>query len=291
LNAPFDKRVTPARADLAAASLKGRIAAERYADAVARRCAWPVAPLTFSPAADARQESQLLFGEGFAVYEEKDGWAWGQAELDGYVGYVPAAALDAPLAPTHLVVAARSHLYPGPDLKLRAGAALGMGARVRVAESAKGFSRLATGGWLYGRHLAPLDRREPDYVKTGLALLGVPYLWGGRSAEGLDCSGFVQLVLARAGIAAPRDSDQQRDALGEPIEPRDDWSRVRHGDLVFFPGHVGVAVEGWRFLHANAFHMAVTLEDFSDVLERAHAFAQIGVTCIRRLTPPGAARD
>lgn len=285
----FDRRITPARADLAAASLKGRIEAARYVEGVARRCARPVAPLTFSPAIDARQESQLLFGERFVVYEEKDGWAWGQAALDGYVGYVEAAALAGPEEATHAVAVARSHLYPGPDLKLRAAAALGMGAQVRVVEQARGFSRLATGGWLYGRHLVPTGRREPDYVKTGMSLLGVPYLWGGRSADGLDCSGFVQLVLARAGISAPRDSDQQGDALGEPIEPRDDWSRVRHGDFVFFPGHVGIAVEGWRFLHANAFHMAVTLDDFSDVLDRAHAFAQIGVTCIRRLTPPGGA--
>lgn len=280
----FDRRITPARADLAAASLKGRVEAARYAEGVARQCARPVAPLTFSPAADARQESQLLYGERFVAYEERDGWAWGQAELDGYVGYVEATALTEPTEATHLVAAPRSHLYPSPDLKLRAGPALGMGARVRIVEHARGFSRLASGGWLYGRHLAPLGRPEPDYVKSGMSLLGVPYLWGGRSAEGLDCSGFVQLVLARAGISAPRDSDQQRDALGEPIQPRDDWSRVRHGDFVFFPGHVGIAVEGWRFLHANAFHMAVTLDDFSDVLDRAHAFAQIGVTCIRRLT-------
>jgi cell wall-associated NlpC family hydrolase len=286
MNAPFDRRVTPARADLAAASLKGRVEATRYAEGARRQCAQPVAPLTFEPAADARQQSQLLFGERFTVYEEKDGWAWGQAELDGYVGYVPAAMLGEASEPTHAVTARSSHLYPGPDLKLRAGPALGMGARVRAVEQARGFSRLDGGGWLYARHLAPLGRTEPDYVKTGLALLGVPYLWGGRSSEGLDCSGFVQLALTRAGIACPRDSDQQRDALGAPIEPRDDWSRVRHGDLVFFPGHVGFAVEGWKFLHANAFHMAVALEDFSDVLERSHAFAQIGVTCVRRLTPP-----
>ena len=284
MTGPVDRRVTPARADLAAASLTGRVEAARYVEGVVRQCAQPSAPLTFEPAADARQQSQLLFGERFKVYEEKDGWAWGQAELDGYVGYLPAAALGEAREATHIVAARSSHLYPGPDLKLRAGPALSMGARVRVVEQAKGFSRLEGGGWLYSRHLSPLDLLERDYVKTGLSLLGVPYLWGGRSSEGLDCSGFVQLALLRAGIACPRDSDQQRDALGQPIEPRDDWSRVRHGDLVFFPGHVGFAVEGWKFLHANAFHMAVALEDFSDVLERSHAFAQIGVTCIRRLT-------
>jgi cell wall-associated NlpC family hydrolase len=285
MNAPYDRRVTAARADLAAASLKGSVEAPRYVEGVLRRCTQPVAPLTFEPAADARQQSQLLFGERFTVYEEKDGWAWGQAQLDGYVGYLPAAALGDPVEPTHVVSARSSHLYPGPDLKLRAGPALSMGAQVRVVEEAKGFSQLAGGGWLYGRHLSPLGRLEADYVTTALSLLGVPYLWGGRSAEGLDCSGFVQLALLRAGIACPRDSDQQRDALGQAIEPRDDWSRVRHGDVVFFPGHVGFAVEGWKFLHANAFHMAVALEDFSDVLERSHAFAQIGVTCIRRLAP------
>jgi cell wall-associated NlpC family hydrolase len=281
----WDKRVTPARADLAAASLKGRIEAPRYIEGVVRQCVRPVAPLTFEPANEARQQSQLVFGERFTVYEEAEGWSWGQAELDDYVGYVPTAALGEPREPTHVLAARSSHLYPGPDLKLRAGVALSMGARVQVVEQQKGFSRLVGGGWLYGRHLSPIGRVEPDYVKTGMALIGAPYLWGGRSAEGLDCSGFVQLALGRAGIACPRDSDQQRDGLGRAIEPRDDWSRVRHGDLVFFPGHVGFAVEGWKFLHANAFHMAVALEDFSDVLERSHSFAQIGVTCIRRLSP------
>lgn len=286
MSAPYDKRVTPARPDLAAASLKGCVTAERYVEGTERQCLVPTAALTFEPAADARQQSQLVLGERFTVYEERDGWAWGQAAHDGYVGYVPAAALGAPVEPTHVVTAPRSHLYPGPDLKLRAGPALSMGARVRVLETAKGFCRLETGGWLYGRHLAPVGSFEPDYVRTGLRLLGVPYLWGGRSAEGLDCSGFVQLVLARAGLPCPRDSDQQREALGAPLEPKDDWSRVRHGDFVFFPGHVGIFVDGWKFLHANAFHMAVTLDDFSDVLERSHAFAQIGVTCIRRLPNP-----
>ena len=282
----WDKRVTPVRSDLAAASLKGRVEAPRYAEGVLRQCSAPVAPLTFEPEPEARQQSQLVFGERFTVYEEKDGWAWGQAETDGYVGYLPAAALGEPTEPTHVVSARSSHLYPGPDLKLRAGAALSMGSRVRAVEQTKGFTRLAGGGWLYGRHLSHIHRHEPDYVATAMALIGVPYLWGGRSAEGLDCSGLVQLALLRAGIGCPRDSDQQRDGPGQAIEPRDDWSRVRHGDLVFFPGHVGFAVEGWKFLHANAFHMAVALEDFSEVLERSHAFAQIGITCIRRLTPP-----
>ena len=285
MNAPLDKRVTPARADLAAASLKGRVEAARFVEGASRRCVAPVAPLTFEPAAEARQQSQLLFGEPFTVYEEKDGWAWGQGELDGYVGYVASAALAEPCEPTHQVAARSSHLFPGPDLKLRVGPALSMGARVRVVEQSKGFCRIEAGGWLFGRHLAPLGRVAPDYVATAMTLLGAPYLWGGRSSEGLDCSGFVQLALSRAGVACPRDSDQQRDSVGEAIAPRDDWSRVRHGDLVFFPGHVGFAVEGWKFLHANAFHMAVALEDFSDVLERSHAFAQMGVTCIRRLAP------
>lgn len=279
----FDSRTTPVRDDLAAAHLRNRVQRPRYAEGETRQVAVPVLPLGFRPGADARLESQLLFGEGFTVYDEAEGWAWGQSALDGYVGYVPADGLAAELTrPSHAVAATTSHLYPDADLKQRPLAQLSLASRVEVVEERAGYCRLAGGGWLFAKHLAPLDEPAPDYIGTGLRLLGVPYLWGGRSAQGVDCSGFLQLVLQRAGIACPRDTDQQAEALGDAVPEPYEPAALKHGDLVFFPGHVGIVLDGGRFLHANAFDMAVAVHPLDEVLARADA-AGAGVSGARRL--------
>lgn len=281
----FDPRTTPVREDLVAAHLADRFPRPRRAEGETRQVGVPVLPLAFATGAEARRESELLFGEGFTVYDEADGWAWGQSALDGYVGWVPAAGLTAEIVATsHLVAVPASHLYPVPDLKRRPTARLGFASRVGVVDERAGFAEIAGGGWLYARHLAPLGRPAEDYVATGLNLLGVPYLWGGRSVDGLDCSGFLQLVLQRAGIPCPRDTDQQAAAVGTALAMPDDPAVLGHGDLAFFPGHVGIVLEGGRFLHANAFDMAVSVHRLADVLERADAAGQ-GLNAVRRLRP------
>lgn len=283
----FDPRVTPVREDLAAAHLKDRFERPRYAKGQARRVGVPVLALSFAPGAAARRESELLFGEPFNVYDEADGWAWGQSVLDGYVGWVETAGLTGVLTqPTHLVAVAASHLYPGPDLKLRPLARLSFASQVAVAETADGYCRIA-GGWLFAKHLAAFDSPVADYVTTGLGLLGVPYLWGGRSSLGLDCSGFIQLVLQRAGIDCPRDTDQQALAVGETLVGAIEPAQLRHGDLVFFPGHVGIVLDGGRFLHANAFDMAVTVHELDAVLARAEA-SGLPASGVRRIWRDGA---
>lgn len=287
----FDPRATPVRDDLAAAHLKDRFPRPRLVEGETRQVKVPVLPLGFRPANDARLETELLFGEGFTVYEEADGWAWGQAALDGYVGYVPAAGLTAELSrSTHVVAAAASHLFPEPDLKRRPLARFSLASRVAVEDETDGYCRIAGGGWLFAKHLVPLDRVAPDYVATGLRLLGLPYLWGGRSSLGVDCSGFLQLLLQRAGIACPRDTDQQAAALGEALPAPHDPAGLRHGDLVFFPGHVGIVLKGGQFLHANAFDMAVTVHVLDDVLKQAAA-AAAGISGVRRLWPDGRPPD
>lgn len=272
MTAAFDRRVIAARPDLAAAHLAGTVAAARFVEGRTRRLAVPSATLSFQPRDDARRESELLFGEAVQVYEERDGWAWVQSATDDYVGWLPAAALGEPgPAPTHVVAALRSHLYPDADLKLRPLHPLFLGSPVTVVAEAGRFSRLAGGGCVPAKHLAPAGMPEPDFVATALGFLGVPYLWGGRTPDGLDCSALVQLALARAGHPVPRDSDQQQQTVGSDAGDPADPARRRHGDLMYFPGHVGIVLDGGRFLHANAFEMRVAVHALDDVLARAAA--------------------
>ena len=283
----LDPRITPARPDLAADWLRDQVKADRYAAGAPRTVIRDGAPLRFSPDRTAGLESQLIYGEVFQVYEDRDGWCWGQNLTDDYVGYVPSVDLAAGLpAPDHQVAALHCHLYTEPDLKRPTAGIISMSARVKIVDIEGKFCRIASGHWLHSRHLVSLDYNTQDLIGTALKFIGVPYLWGGRTAQGLDCSSLVQLALAMAAIPAPRDTDMQEANLGTPVAMDDpgDFSRVEEGDLVFFPGHVGLFVGDWRFLHANAFDMQVSLHGFSDVLDRADS-ENAGVTSIRRVLP------
>jgi cell wall-associated NlpC family hydrolase len=279
----FDPRVTPVRDDLAAAMLKDTVERPRYVSGTARQVSAPALALSFTAKAGARLETERLLGEGFTVYDEAVGWAWGQAAADGYVGYVPAAGLEAEVeSPSHVVQVPASHLYPEPDPKCPPTARLSLECRVRVTAQENGFAETTAGGWIFAKHLTPVATTAADYVETARGFLGVPYLWGGRTSLGLDCSALIQLSLQRAGLAAPRDTDQQAEAVGEAIGGAEALDDLRQGDLVYFPGHAGIVLDGWRLLHANAFHMAVVVEGLSEVLDRANASGQ-GVSTIRRI--------
>ncbi len=271
-----DPRLTPARPDLAAATLRGRVEAERYAEPVAMRVIAGSTPLWPDPAR-RRLSSMLLFGEDFAVYEVADGLAWGQAARDGYVGYAAAAALaPAGPRPTHRVSSLSTHLYPAADLKDPPVAVLPCGARLRVTGEVARFHAVE-GGYVPFGHLA--DGPAADWVAAAAAFLGTPYLWGGRTAAGIDCSGLVQAALHAAAIDCPRDSDQQA-ALGVEIAP--DAGLIR-GDLVFWRGHVGIMEDAQTLLHANAFHMATVREPLAGAAARTIARGQGAVTARRRL--------
>ena len=245
------------------------------------------APLYFSPDRNTTLESQLIYGESFEVFEDRDGWCWGQNLTDRYVGFVPAPSLTTDLPPPdHQVAVLKSYLYLEPDLRSPTDGTISISARVKVVDDFGGFSRIATGHWLYSRHLDCLQNSTGYFIATAKKFIGVPYLWGGRSSEGVDCSSLVQLSLAMAGISVPRDSDLQETAIGieVPMGHKEDYSKLEVGDLVFFPGHVGVFIENSQFLHANAFDMLVSQHSFSDVLERAR-IENASVSSIRRLTP------
>ena len=283
-SAPFDRRLTPARADLAAEHLRGGVDAPRYAKGRRMRLIAASAPLRRSPQADAPLETEALYGESVIVYDEQGGWAWAQLERDQYVGYLPGAALGAPSAPTHRVAALRTHAYPGPAIKLPPRMALSLGARLKIVGREGDFGVVEGGLYLWSRHLAELDAREPDPVAVAERFLETPYLWGGRTSEGIDCSGLVQTALTAAGVASPRDSDMQEAGLGEPVAVDDPEAPLARGDLIFWKGHVGIMRNSRTLLHANGWHMKTVSEPLADARERIAANGGGQVTSVRRLS-------
>jgi cell wall-associated NlpC family hydrolase len=283
---PFDPRLTPARPELAAKHLEGKVAAARFVPGVAREVVDPQAPVRGTPAPDAPLTTEALKGERVTVYETTpEGWAWGQLDADGYVGWLPANALRAlGPAPTHKVAALRSLVFPGPSIMLQPLEALSLGSQVAVARVEGMFAVLASGGHMSARFLAPLDANEADPVEVAERFLGVPYLWGGKTGLGVDCSGLVQVALNACGIRCPRDSDMQEHALGQPLAPAEALSDLRRGDLVFWKGHVAIARGSASLVHANAFHMAVATEPVEDAVARIRAGGS-EVTSVRRLSP------
>ena len=257
----FDTRLTLVRDGVAARSLEGVVPAIRYVDTMVRQTMVPSAPLRRAPSSSAEQLDQLLFGELFEVLDEADGWAFGQARRDGYVGYVQAAELgEMSSPPTHSVRALRTYGYSEPSIKSAPVGLYSMNALIAVEEREGRFLK-SSGGWFIEEHLAPLDQQAADFVAVAERFVGTPYYWGGRESLGLDCSGLVQQALYAAGRDCPRDSDLQA-VMGEPVET------LRRGDLVFWRGHVAIMVSDTEIIHANAYYMAVVIEPLAEAIAR-----------------------
>lgn len=283
VNARPDHRINLYRDDIAAAHLRGEVEAQRYIDGEDMQVQTPVLPVLRNPQAAAPMETQLLFGEIFRVYEEKDGWAFGQSALDDYVGYVDVSALAPRLyRATHTVAALRTFIFPKADLKSRPATPLGLNAKVRVTSADGDYSEIERGGFIFTAHLAPVGAHVRDFVSVAEELRGTPYLWGGRDSLGLDCSGLVQSTLERAGISSLRDTDMQEATLGEALPEPIDFTTLKRGDLVFWKGHVGIMIDGEHLVHANAFHMRVEVERLDIAMARISRGAG-HVTSIKRL--------
>lgn len=279
----FDPRITPARADLAAQRLKGKVTAARYVDGRLYEVVEPQAPLRLAPRPDAPLATEALAGERVTIYDtDAEGWAWGQLATDEYVGWLPANALTPPGAlPTHKVAALRTLAFPGPSIKLPPIAALSLGARLAVARIEQRMAVTVSGSYLPAAHLKPVDENESDFVAVAERFVGVPYLWGGKTALGLDCSGLVQIALAACGTLSPRDSDMQERALGVPVAAPE-VSEFKRGDLVFWKGHVAIVRDRFTLVHANAFHMAVVIEPIREAITRIRS-AGSEISSVRRI--------
>ena len=277
----LDRRLTPARRDLAASYLKGQVEADCFKDGAPMEVRECIVDVRREPRPDAAVDTQVLFGERVEVYDEEEGWVWVQLDNDQYVGWIAANTLWSKLSrPTHRVCVPRTFIYPGPSIKLPPLLALPLGAEVEVIERRGDFWMTTNSCFIYASHLTQLDESFPDFVAIAEKLLNAPYLWGGKSWMGIDCSGLVQLSLLMRGYKAPRDSDLQEQQVGKPIDYN---AGLQRGDLIFWKGHVGIMRDESTLLHANGTHMLVSSEPLSLVRDRNLQAGAGDITSYRRL--------
>lgn len=246
------------------------------------------ADLKSGPAPEASLDAQLICGDTVSVLEIRGDQARVCNSRDGYIGWVSRAALSSrPFEPTHRVTAPRTFLYPGPDMKLPRAGYRSMGSLIEVTGKAETrgtrYAILADGTAIIERHITPIDDFADDFVSVAEHLLATPYLWGGNTGFGIDCSGLVQLAMLMSGENVLRDTDMQAATIGEPVDIGDDWQKLKRGDLLFWRGHVAIAqgrINGSaHIIHANGHTMDVTSEPVEKAVSRiAHLYEMpIGV--------------
>jgi cell wall-associated NlpC family hydrolase len=278
-----DPRLTPARGDLAAKYLEGKVKAARFVTGEEFEISDALAPLRRAPSSEAELMTQALKGERVTIYDRNaEGWAWGQLISDGYVGWLPDQALAKPAGPpTRKVIALLTFAFPGPSIKLPPIETLVMGAALTVVREEGSFAVTREGRYLPRQHLGAIDCHAPDFVAVAEQFVGTPYLWGGKSSLGIDCSGLVQVSLTAAGIGCPRDSDMQQQGLGRQLSPQE-AKKLKRGDLIFWKGHVAVARDADSIVHTNAHHMATKIESTREAIARIKATGS-EVMAIKRL--------
>jgi cell wall-associated NlpC family hydrolase len=278
-----DPRLTPARPDLAAKYLEGKVVAERFVAGEEFEITDAIASMRCAPSSDAELATQALKGERATIYDRNgEGWAWGQLNSDGYVGWLADRALAKPDGkPTHNITALRTFAFPGPSIKLAPADTLVMGSLITVLREEGPFAITREGWYLPRQHVGAIGSHLPDFVAVAEQFVGTPYLWGGKSSFGIDCSGLVQVALNAAGIGCPRDSDMQQDGLGRALDQAE-AKKLRRGDLIFWQGHVAIVRDADTIVHANAHHMVALIENTRDAVARIKA-AGSEITAIKRL--------
>jgi cell wall-associated NlpC family hydrolase len=264
----LDNRLHAYRPDLADAKLRGCTDAKRFVEGLSMEVVVPFTAIHREASSTAMQTTQALFGERLLAFEIKGDWVWCQLERDSYVGYIAKAAVSNDLTkPTHRISVPSTFLYPLPDIKSQAAINLPMNAKLQILASDEKFSRLSNGKYVFTKHVKPLNEFESDFVDVAEKFLDVPYYWGGKTAQGLDCSGLVQTSLEVCGISSPRDTDMQETQLGRKLMVND-LDGLRRGDLVFWKGHVGIMTDQKTLLHANGYHMMTVKEPLAEAVVR-----------------------
>jgi cell wall-associated NlpC family hydrolase len=275
----LDRRIHAYRDDLADLDLRGKVKSSRFVSPILKQVCVPVASVMKSPAENSSLDTQALMGEFVHVFDEADGWAWVKLAEDHYVGYVRSEFLTSTTQDlTHRVGVASTLIFPKPDLKSQPVRPLSFAARFSSVGKVGDYLELATGGFVYERHTLALPSRDDDFVALAEQFVGVPYLWGGKSASGFDCSGLVQIALQSCGRDCPRDADMQEADLGLSV----DIGEARRGDLVFWKGHVGIMCDRETLLHANGYHLMTIKEPLRQAITRI-AEKGFPVTSVKRL--------
>ena len=243
---------------------------------LARVCV-PVANL--NRIAGAHRDRQVLFGERVTILGRKDPYCYVVTEKDGYVGYLNHTTLGGDDKVTHRINALASHTYTDPDMKSPDLMGISHGSLINVTEQSVKFAKTRL-GYIPIQHLCPIEKNDNDFVEVAKIFLGTPYLWGGNSNTGIDCSGLVQAALTTCGIPCPGDSDQQQAQLGQHLEAN---APIQKGDLLFWKGHVAIAADAETLIHANAFHMACTYEPITEAVKRISVQGDGYVTAHKRL--------
>ncbi len=279
-----DPRVTPARGDIAADWLDGFLKADKFVKPKKSVITATAANLYKNPDYRTGIETQLLYGETFDILEEKDDWVWGQSQTDGYVGYIKAENISPEkVTPTHQVINIGAWALDEADMKSRPMKQHSFGSLVEVIDYDDKFYLLSDHTYMFAGHLRALDEPDADPVGHAFRFLGVPYLWGGRSCAGIDCSALIQLCHAQCGISMPRDADMQQKSVGKALGTDFNAVSLVPGDLIFWQGHVGMMIDARNMIHANTRAMAVSIDELSEYAKFKGENERRPITAIKRI--------